>query len=110
MVDLSLSLTVMAERQAVAVYDYRSAEQFQTSVCPLREPAVLRGCPLGPCTDTWSPAYLTARLAGLVRPVHVTRETNMNFLQRNFSYHNMELCQLVALASHDPIQEGEEKF
>ena len=58
LVDLNLSLSsVMSERQAVAVYDYRSAEQFQTSVCPLREPVVLRGCPLGPCTDTWSPAH-----------------------------------------------------
>ena len=111
LVDLSLSLSsVMPERQAVAVYDYRSGEQFQSSVCPLREPAVLRGCPLGPCTDTWSPAYLTARLAGLVRPVHVTRETNMNFLKRNFSYDSMELSQLVARASNSSGQEGEEKF
>ena len=100
----------MCERRAVAVTAYRSAEQFQTSLCPLREPAVLRGCPLGPCTDTWSPAYLTARLAGLVRPVHVTRETNMNFLQRNFNYDTMELSQLVTRASQDPSQEGEEKF
>ena len=101
---------VMSERRAVAVFDYRSAEEFQTSLCPLREPAVLRGCPLGDCTHTWSPAYLTARLAGLVRPVHVTRETNMNFLQRNFTYDTMELSQLVTRASQVPSQEGEEKF
>ena len=111
MVELSLSLRcVMCERKTVAVFDYRSAEEFQTSLCPLREPAVLRGCPLGDCTHTWSPAYLTARLAGLVRPVHVTRETNMNFLQRNFTYDTMELSQLVTRASQDPSQEGEEKF
>ena len=102
--------SVMSERRAVAVFDYSCAEQLQSEISPLRQPAVLRGCPLGPCSHTWSPAYLTAKLAGVVRPVHVTRETNMNFLQRNFSYDTMELSQLVARASLDPCPEGEEKF
>ena len=67
--------SVMCERRTVAVYDYLSAEQFQAEICPLREPVVLRGCPLGPCTDTWSPVYLTARLGGVVRPVHENPKT-----------------------------------
>ena len=98
--------SLMCERRTVAVYDYLSAEQFQAEICPLREPAVLRGCPLGSCSHTWSPAYLAARLGGVVRPVHVTRETNMNFLQRNFRYDSMELSELVTRASES--QEGEE--
>ena len=100
----------MTEPRAVRVFDYSSPEQFQAEICPLREPAVLRGCPLGSCSEAWpSPGYLAGRLEGVVRPVHLTRETNMNFLQRNFTYHTMELSQLVVRAS-EGSEEGQEKL
>ena len=88
----------MSERRRVTVSLYSTAAQFQSEVAGRRLPAVVRGCPLGASTETWTSSYLRERLAGLVRPVHVTTETNMNFVKKNFKYVNMDLSEVIARA------------
>ena len=91
----------------VPVLDYTSPDQWQCQISASRSPSVLRGCPLGSCTLLWTPEYLSQKLAGLVRPVHVTKHTNMNFLEKNFRDANMEVSEVVRLASEAA---GEEKY
>jgi len=91
----------------IPVYAYSTPSDFQ-SITSLRLPAVIRDCPLGPCTTTWTKDYLADRLAGVTRPVHVTTDPNMNFAQKNFKYSTMDLGEVVRRTAVE--QEGEECF
>jgi len=92
---------------SIPIYSHSTSSQFMTSISPLRLPAIIRGCPLGPCTTTWTMDYLAERLAGVYRPVHVTTDPDMNFANKNFKYSSLDLGEVVKLAASG---EGEEMF
>lgn len=86
------------ERLGVSVHDYSGEKQLLSEVTDLRRPAVIRGCPLGPCS-TWTPELLAERLSGTSRPVHVTQQTNMDFVSKNFHYSTMDIGKMISLAA-----------
>ena len=88
----------MAVPIPVPVLTYTGPEQLLAEVAVSRRPAVLRGCPLGPCL-AWTPDTLARRLAGVTRPVHVTSETNMSFVTKNFRYSTMDIAEMIKLAT-----------
>jgi len=91
----------------IPIHPYTDPSQLETLIAPLRHPAVLRGCPLGPCSSLWSVQYLTEQLSGVVKPVHVTRQPDMNFASKNFKYSHLDLGEVVRSAA---VKEGEEMF
>ena len=74
----------------VPIHHHTGEDQFFSNISSLRRPAVIRGCPLGPCSS-WTPELLAERLSGTSRPVHVTTETNMDFIEKNFRYATMDI-------------------
>ena len=87
-------------RMSVSVYSDCSPEMFRATVEPRREPAVLRGLNLGPCTAEWSTATAFAnRFQPLTVRVHVTSQENMSFTAKNFQYSDMDIKELVKRAS-----------
>ena len=78
------------ETSAVPIQHYTGEEQLLSDITILRKPTVIRGCPLGPCSS-WTPEHLAERLSGTSRPVHVTTETNMDFIAKNFRYATMDI-------------------
>jgi len=97
---------MMATSSPLPIHTYSSPSQVH-SITALRLPAVIRGCPLGPCTSTWTTDYLADRLSGVNRPVHVTTEPDMNFTEKNFRYSTMDLGEVVRNTSGG---EREERF
>jgi len=91
----------------VPITNYTDPSQFLTTISPLRLPAVLRGCPLGPCMSSWTMESLAEKLSGVVRPVHVTTEPDMSFASKNFKYSSMDLGEMVRIAASG---EGNEMY
>jgi len=91
----------------VPLHTYSSPSHFQ-SITSHRLPAVIRGCPLGPCSSNWTTDYLVDKLAGVTRPVHVTSDPDMNFTEKNFKYSSMDLGEVVKSCA--ALEEGKERF
>ena len=100
-------MTNLSTPLAIPIHTYTFPSQLLSTISPLRLPAVLRGCPLGPCTSTWTIDYLVEKLTGVVRPVHVTTNPDMNFACKNFKYSSLDLGEVVRDAAGG---EGEEMF
>ena len=78
------------ETSAVPIQHYTGEQQLLSDITILRKPTVIRGCPFGPCSS-WTQEHLAERLSGTSRPVHVTTETNMDFIAKNFRYATMDI-------------------
>ena len=87
----------------VPIVDYSSPSQL-LELSERRKPVVIRSCPLGACLS-WTPEHLQSKLSGLSRPVHVTTDTNMNFVKKNFRYSTMDMGELISKASRDDTEE-----
>ncbi|XP_037567342.1 tRNA wybutosine-synthesizing protein 5-like isoform X2 [Dermacentor silvarum] len=74
-------------------------ETFRTEIYPRREPAVLRGVPVGRCTLLWDKDYLCTRGGKRDVKVHVSRDRHMDFISKNFLYRTLPFCELVQRAS-----------
>ena len=81
----------------VPVYEFSSSAQLLAEITVRREPAVIRSCPLGACLS-WTPDQLRRSLSGLTRPVHVTNNSNMDFVSKNFKYSSMDLGDMIEKA------------
>ena len=46
------------ERQPVRIVEDCTPDHFKREIAQTREPALLRGLPLGPCLDLWTPEHL----------------------------------------------------
>ena len=66
-----------------------ASDQFHTLVYPTRQPAVLRGVPLGPATSLWTPDYLCEKCGDLPVKVHVSPVPQMDFIKKNFIYRHV---------------------
>uniref|UniRef100_A0A1B6L9M2 JmjC domain-containing protein n=1 Tax=Graphocephala atropunctata TaxID=36148 RepID=A0A1B6L9M2_9HEMI len=84
----------------VSVYhDIISKEDFIENVQSKRKPAVLRGICIGECCNKWSAEYLTHNVGHLEAKIHVSCETKMDFLNKNFSYKTLSLAETIKRAS-----------
>ena len=96
---------------AVEIFHDCTPDLFRTRIEPRREPAVMRGLPLGPCTNSWrSPELFGRQLRPRTVRVHVTREPNMSFAAKNFQYCDMDMRELVNRAQDDSVKENGELY
>jgi tRNA wybutosine-synthesizing protein 5 len=51
-----------------------------------REPVILRGLNIGPCTEKWSPEYLAVKGGERDVKIHVSKTAQMDFINKNFMY------------------------
>ena len=51
-----------------------------------REPFILRGFDLGPCLSKWNPQYLSSLIKDKSVKIHVSSQSNMDFINKNFLY------------------------
>jgi hypothetical protein len=77
-----------------------TAEHFRCEVAKAREPAVLRGLPLGPCVNLWTPEHLMQRGGAKDVSVHVSPNDRMDFITKNFKYHTLPFDELVRRAAY----------
>ena len=95
-----------------------SAEEFRTSVHPLRRPVVLRGLDLGPCLERWQEvSYVHDHAENKPVKIHVTTEPGrMDFRAKNFKYATLPLHEVLRRASGSqdrsgsPILDAEESY
>lgn len=85
--------------KTVSCYENVDEETFSSLIFPKREPAVLRGVPVGPCTSLWDKEYLCMHGGNRDVKVHVSPHRHMDFVQKNFIYRTLPFCQLVERAS-----------
>ena len=64
-----------------------------------RQPVVIQGLDLGPCTKLWQPDYLEQTLKDKTVRVHVGQQHNLDFRTKNFNYCDMSLKELVRRAA-----------
>lgn len=84
----------------IACWDNVDEETFRAEIYPARQPAVLRGVPVGRCTSLWDRDYLCARGGSRSVKVHVSQDRHMDFLSKNFVYRTLPFCELVQRASY----------
>ena len=94
----------MAASRSVPVVHLDSSEQFHALVYPTRQPAVLRGVPLGRAPSLWTPDYLAGQCGDQPVKVHVSPVPQMDFIQKNFVYR-----QAVYKALNDSVQRNRHK-
>ncbi|XP_046662570.1 tRNA wybutosine-synthesizing protein 5-like [Homalodisca vitripennis] len=80
-------------------YDIHSKEDFIFQIQCKRKPAVLRGLDIGDCCEKWSVEYLTHHIGHLEAKIHVSCESKMDFINKNFSYKTLSLAEIIKRAS-----------
>lgn len=73
-------------RREVPVFEDVTKDIFINEIYPKRQPALLRGIPLGPALDKWTPDYLAGTAGDRQVKVHVCPTDKMDFLAKNFGY------------------------
>ena len=58
-------------------------------------PVVIRGFDIGPCSTHWTPDFLKTKLRNKVVTVHKSKSPILQFLPKNFSYHNMSFDEFI---------------
>ena len=88
------------ERRPVRLVEGCTAEHFKNEVAQTQEPALLRGLPLGPCVDLWTPEHLVCKGGDKEVSVHVSPHDRMDFITKNFKYHTLAFDELVKRAAY----------
>lgn len=76
-------------------------EQFLSDVYSKREPVILRGLNLGPCTDKWTAPYLAQAGGQNEVKIHVSSSNQMDFINKNFLYRSLPFDEFVQRASQE---------
>ena len=66
-----------------------SPEDFQSLVYSSRKPCVLKELDIGRASSLWTADYLREKCGERSVRVHVTPETKMDFINRNFVYRSV---------------------
>ncbi|XP_021254606.1 tRNA wybutosine-synthesizing protein 5 isoform X2 [Numida meleagris] len=74
-------------------------ERFLQDVYPRREPVVLKGMELGPCTTKWTVDYLSQAEGSKEVKIHVSAVPQMDFLSKNFVYRTLPFDVFVRRAA-----------
>ncbi|XP_055944055.1 tRNA wybutosine-synthesizing protein 5-like [Argiope bruennichi] len=72
-----------------------------------RLPFVLRGANIGPCSEKWTPEYLSQVLGKEEVKIHVSESQRLDFLKKNFMYKTLLFEKLLHRASKSKQEEGE---
>jgi len=76
-----------------------TVEHFRREVATGREPVLVRGLPLGPCVDLWTPEHLMQQGGNKEVSVHVSAHDRMDFITKNFQYQMLAFDELIARAA-----------
>ena len=75
-----------------------------------QEPVILRGCSIGPCLEKWSPEFLQSTGATKLVKVHRSKEPQLDFRNKNFTYETVRFSDLVKYCSEPSNQEAEDNL
>ena len=81
-----------------------TVEHFRQEVAKGREPVLVRGLPLGPCLDLWTPEHLMQQGGDKEVSVHVSAHDRMDFITKNFQYQTLPFDELIARAAGARMQ------
>ncbi|XP_054277778.1 tRNA wybutosine-synthesizing protein 5-like [Macrosteles quadrilineatus] len=81
-----------------------SKEEFVKEIQIRRQPAVLKGVKIGDCCEKWTPEYLMHHLGHLEAKIHVSPESKMDFINKNFQYKTLSMAEIIKRSVKD-IQE-----
>lgn len=84
----------------IDVIENPSNESFQSTYVK-RQPAVLKGFDIGPCSEKWIPEYLAEKGGDREVKIHVSKTAQMDFINKNFIYRSLPFCELVKRASRE---------
>ena len=87
------------KRTKVPVLTDCSFAKFKSEIALARQPVVLRGLDLGPCTRLWTPDYLIKTFEDKSVRVHVGQQRDLDFRNKNFNYCDMKIKELVRRAA-----------
>ncbi|GFO09631.1 tRNA wybutosine-synthesizing protein 5 [Plakobranchus ocellatus] len=76
-------------------------DEFLSKVYPKREPVILRGLDIGPCTQKWTVPYLALTGGKKEVKLHVSSVCQMNFIDKNFIYRSLPFNEFVERASRE---------
>ncbi|KAM6934549.1 tRNA wybutosine-synthesizing protein 5 [Xenentodon cancila] len=89
----------LPEKIPVPILTGVDSEVFLRDIYPQRRPVVLRGVGLGPCLDRWTVKYLGETEGDVKVKVHVSRLSQMDFLNKNFVYKTLTFKEFLKRAS-----------
>ncbi|XP_052234433.1 tRNA wybutosine-synthesizing protein 5-like isoform X1 [Dreissena polymorpha] len=70
-----------------------------------RRPIVLRGVDIGPCVERWTVDYLASKGGDREVKIHVSKTSQMDFINKNFMYRSLPFSELVKRASKTKQEE-----
>ncbi|GLH09717.1 Hypoxia-inducible factor 1-alpha inhibitor [Gryllus bimaculatus] len=85
----------------VSTYESVSEEKFTQQIYPRREPALIKGVDIGPCTKLWTRDYLSEKIGEVPVKVHVSTDPKMDFISKNFVYKTLPLRDLIERAAKE---------
>jgi hypothetical protein len=88
------------ERRPVRIVESSTAENFKSEIERTKEPTLLRGMPVGPCLELWTPEHLMQHGGNKDVSVHVSTNERMDFITKNFKYHTLSFAELVRRAAY----------
>ncbi|XP_034042775.1 tRNA wybutosine-synthesizing protein 5 [Thalassophryne amazonica] len=89
----------LQDRLDVPVFTQVDRDIFLRDIYPERQPAVLRGVPLGPCLDRWTVKYLGEKGGNKEVKIHVSTVPKMDFLHKNFVYKTLPFNEFISRAA-----------
>lgn len=78
-----------------------SKEEFIEQIQSKRKPVVIRGLVIGDCSKKWNPEYLINHIGHLEAKIHVSTDSRMDFLNKNFLYKTLTLEEIIRRASSE---------
>uniref|UniRef100_A0A1B6C0F6 tRNA wybutosine-synthesizing protein 4 n=1 Tax=Clastoptera arizonana TaxID=38151 RepID=A0A1B6C0F6_9HEMI len=91
----------------IPIYENVTKEFFTENIQTNRKPAILRGVDIGNCSSKWTPEYLIQNVGDIEVKVHVSSESRLDFINKNFIYKTIKLSELIKRVSDNIKSEGE---
>lgn len=89
----------------ISVYNHISTKElFISLVQDKRQPAVIRGVDVGECCSRWTSEYLVDKVGHHTVKVHVSPDSQMNFINKNFVYKTLTLGETITRASSSELE------
>lgn len=79
----------------VPIYEHVSDDDIMELIHTNRKPALFRGIDIGPCSKLWTFDYLASKIGSLNVKVHVSVDSKMDFINKNFTYKTLPFNELV---------------
>lgn len=83
----------------IVYHNISSKEDFTNNIQCKRLPAILKGVDIGECCVKWTTEYLINKIGHLDAKIHVSSESKMDFINKNFVYKTLTLAETIKRAS-----------